>query len=391
MKRGLVAGGVAWSCPRCDGRTATLSLLRKVLEPATVQEIWTRAGAPDAQEGVRCPSCLKGMRGVLLRVPDGYQELDICQPCTFVWFDAHEYTAMPQLEARGAAADPLLGPVRSPQAIEAVARSKLASLHAKQDSTRATPDAGWKWLPGLMGMPVEFDRSEPASVPVATWVLVGLVSIVSVLSFGDIDAIADRFGFRPSDPWRLGGLTALTAFFLHAGWMHLIGNMYFLWTFGDNSEDVLGLGRYLLLLLLATLAGSILHGLVTTEPSVVAVGASGGISGLIGYYALRFPTMRIGMLFFFIWWLRLNTRVAFALWVGMQLFGAFVVEDNVAYMAHLGGAVVGVAFFALEKLGVWTPSGSVAAQRETRYAGRSDRYEGGAVHSDRYSSRANRK
>ena len=348
---------------------------------------------PDAAVGVRCPSCLKSMREVTLRTPDGYQEIDVCKPCTFVWFDPGEYAAMggpaPTTPDKPAV-DLAQEPIRDPKAIEAVARFKLQELQEKREQERIHPNEGWKWLPGLLGMPVEFDDHEPASVPIVTYVLITVVTLISsyVLLSGNVERVFHDWGFKPSDPWRHGGLNALTMFFLHADWFHLLGNMYFLWAFGDNSEDVLGPRRYLLLLLLATLFGSILHALMTDIGTIPAVGASGGISGIIGYYALRFPKMRIGVLFFFIWWWRIPTRIAFAVWVGMQLFGAFVAHGNVAYMAHLGGAIVGVAFFALEKLiGEAPPPDRTRAAPQERYGSRADRYERDKGHSERYRRR----
>lgn len=394
LKRRHVEGGVAWSCPRCDGRTATYGLLRKHLEDETLRGIHQRVVAPDAAPGARCPSCLKTMREVTLRTPAGYQELDVCRKCTFVWFDPDEFHAlaggMPEREP-----SPAMDPIRDPKAVEALARLKLVEHQRAQERERRYPKEGWKWLPGLLGMPVEFDDHEPAAAPTFTYVLVGIVTLVSVLVLlgARPGEVFDAWGFKPSDPWRHGGLTALTSFFLHADWFHLLGNMYFLWAFGDNSEDVLGPRRYLLLLLLATIAGCVLHAWMTVDPTIPAIGASGGISGIIGYYALRFPKMRIGVLFFFVWWLRIPTRIAFALWVAMQLFGAFVTQGNVAYMAHLGGALVGVAFFALDKLVGDAPP--AASQREApqerygsragRYGSRGGRYESrGGARADRY-------
>ncbi len=382
MKRRNVPGGIAWSCTRCDGRTATLGLLRKSLAPETLRAMVDRAGEPDARPGVRCPSCLRGMREITLRTPDGYQELDVCRPCTFVWLDPGEFSAVaatspegPETSARAAESRPPT--FRDPKSIEAVARMKLGELKERQKQERKTPDAGWKWLPGLLGMPVEFDDHEPAARPVFTWSLVSLVSIISVLAFSNIDELARQFGFLPAAPWRMGGLTAITSFFLHVNLWHLAGNMYFLWILGDNSEDVLGAARYLLLLLLATIMGCVLFALTSADPAVPAIGASGGISGLIAYYALRFPRMRVGVLILFIWWLRLPTKVALLAWVGLQVYGAFIAQDNVAYMAHLGGAVVGVAFWGFEQLtGRQAPErGGPRGSPQERYGHRAGRYE----------------
>ncbi len=385
MKRRPVAGGITWSCPRCDGRTATISLLRKALDANTVRSIWMGASQEEAPAGVRCPSCLRAMREVSLRTPEGYQEIDVCRPCTFIWFDPGEFHALP--EALPHVAETVL---RDPRSIEVVARLKLEEAKERERTSRSRPDAGWKWLPGLMGMPVEFDDHEPAASPVATWVLLAVVSAVSMFAFSDLEAAVDAFGFRPSEAWRMGGLTVLTAFFLHAGWMHLIGNMYFLWVFGDNTEDSLGMGRYLLLILLATITGGVLHAAMTATPFVPAVGASGGISGIIAYYALCFPRMRIGLLFLFFIWLRIPALLAGALWVGMQLFGAFVVEDNIAYMAHLGGALAGVAFWGLGKMGKMAPKDPRRHGPKERYGGKAAKQPDATRHADRYGPRHTR-
>lgn len=396
MKRRPVSGGVAWSCPRCDGRTATFGLLRKGLDEATLREMVARAAEPGAAAGGRCPSCLKAMREVTLRTPGGYQDIDLCRRCNFVWFDPGEYSALTDVPGReppvghAAAVDPGQAPLRDPRAIDALARMKLEQAKAEQESSRRFPKEGWKWLPGLMGMPIEFDDHDAAATPMFTYVILGIVTVISGLAIlgGGLESAIDAYGFRPSEAWRLGGLTTLTSFFLHVGWLHLLGNMYFLWIFGDNSEDVLGPARYVLLLALATILGCVLHAWITETPNIPAVGASGGISGIIGYYALRFPKMRIGVLFFFFWWLRMPTRIAFALWVGMQLFGAFVTQDNVAYMAHLGGALVGVAFFAYEKIaGDAPPPGGPRGSIHDRYGSRAGRYARGESHTDRYGSR----
>ncbi len=143
------------------------------------------------------------------------------------------------------------------------------------------------------------------------------------------------------------GLTFVTSFFLHGGLFHLIGNLYFLIVFGDNTEDVLGKGRYLLLVAAAAMVGDVTHILADPRAAVPCIGASGGISGILAYYCLRFPRASVGM----VWWLRwfrLPVGLMFALWVLTQIVGAMWVSagmGNVAVFAHLGGAAVGVLFW----------------------------------------------
>src|SRR4030095_6138117 len=107
------------------------------------------------------------------------------------------------------------------------------------------------------------------------------------------------FGFIPTEAWRYGGLTILTSFFLHGSILHLIGNLYFFLIFGDDVEDYLGRWRYVLVILTATVLGDIVHLLANANSTVPAIGASGGISGVIVFYALQFPRARVGILFRF--------------------------------------------------------------------------------------------
>jgi len=127
----------------------------------------------------------------------------------------------------------------------------------------------------------------------------------------------------------------------------LLGNLYFLVVFGDNTEDVLGKGRYLLLIAVATIAGDVAHILSDPGSTIPCVGASGGISGILAYYCLRFPNARVGIIFWYRWF-RIPVGVMFAVWVALQIITAMRQSagiSNVAGFAHLGGAAVGVLFW----------------------------------------------
>jgi membrane associated rhomboid family serine protease len=157
-------------------------------------------------------------------------------------------------------------------------------------------------------------------------------------------------------------LTLLTSMFMHGGLMHLFGNMLFLWIFGDNLEDRLGRARYLVFYLLCGVLASLAHVFSTVALSeggsgvlVPSLGASGAISGVLGGYLLLFPHNRVSVLL-----LRVYTQVpayvALGLWFvfqfvsGLGMLGGGAKEGGVAYAAHIGGFVAGVAlvkFFAL--------------------------------------------
>ena len=153
-----------------------------------------------------------------------------------------------------------------------------------------------------------------------------------------------------------GGLTwgALgTSMFLHGGWFHLIGNMWFLWIFGNNIEDSMGRLRFLLFYALTGLAASAGHILSTPGSQVPMVGASGAISGIMGAYLVLYPRVRIFTLFFFFVFIRVIPLPAWVLlgyWFAIQLASgtlAPAVGAGVAFWAHVGGFVAGAVLVKL--------------------------------------------
>ena len=273
--------------------------------------------------------------------------LDVCRPCQFVWFDPSEYAEMPTPAAEQQV---------SPAAREVLDRWEARVLgQTPQDSEESEPlvDKKWKWVPALLGMPVELTSSSLLHRPWLTWSLGAAVGLVSLVAFFNLETAIRQFGLIPAQAWRLGGLTFLTAFFLHGGLFHLIGNIYFLMIFGDNVEDYLGRSRYLLLLLVGTLAGDALH--ILSDPGSVmpSIGASGGISGLIAFYALQFPRARL--LVWIRWfWLPIPAWAALGLWVLWQLFGAWLQMaglSQISSLAHLGGAVMGLLAWVMWRKG----------------------------------------
>lgn len=139
----------------------------------------------------------------------------------------------------------------------------------------------------------------------------------------------------------------LTHMFLHAGLLHLVGNMLFLWIFGDNLEDQMGRRAFLGFYLAAGLAAAGLQVLADPLSPVPMVGASGAIAGVMGGYLLMFPRARVDVLAIFIIFFKVCTLPAWAMlsvWFALQLFGGFTsigAEGGVAYWAHAGGFVAG--------------------------------------------------
>jgi membrane associated rhomboid family serine protease len=187
-----------------------------------------------------------------------------------------------------------------------------------------------------------------------TWTLIGGILLFSLIGFFDLEPAVRTLCLVPADPWRHGGITYLTSFLLHADVFHLLGNLYFLYVFGDNVEDRLGSLRYLVLILGGAVVGDALHICFDPRHDIPLIGASGGISGVIAFYALRFPHARL-VCCFSIWmipfsWLRLPALAYFGIWSVVQLGGSLLQAEGasaVSYLAHVGGFGFGVAYWIL--------------------------------------------
>ncbi len=170
-----------------------------------------------------------------------------------------------------------------------------------------------------------------------------------VLQFGFIPAEfvnqVEITPLMPASPY----ITAFTSMFMHGGWLHLIGNMLFMWIYGNNVEDYLGHLKFLLFYLLAGLAAVALYTAFAPNSEVPLVGASGAIAGLMGAYMVLHPRARITVLivFFFIQFVTLPAKVVLGIWFALQLFMSIsgglsgFSGGGVAWMAHVGGFVFG--------------------------------------------------
>jgi len=141
-------------------------------------------------------------------------------------------------------------------------------------------------------------------------------------------------------------LTMFTSMFMHGGWLHLIGNMLFLWIYGNNIEDYLGPVKFLLFYIMSGLAAIFLYTLFGPNSQVPLVGASGAIAGVMGAYIVLHPRARITVLviFFFIQFIVLPAKIVLGLWFIFQLFFSLMGSSTgggVAYMAHIGGFIFG--------------------------------------------------
>ena len=175
-----------------------------------------------------------------------------------------------------------------------------------------------------------------------------------VISFGAIPALLLDDRILPPELYRIPAeLTLVTSLFLHGGWMHLIGNMLFLWVFGNNIEDAFGHVRFIAFYLLCGILAGLAHALQDPSSQVPLIGASGAISGVLGAYALLYPNARVLTLvpFIIFFVVRLRAVVVIGLWFVFQLLNAVLDSGagGIAYLAHIGGFVAGVALLYVFK------------------------------------------
>jgi len=146
-------------------------------------------------------------------------------------------------------------------------------------------------------------------------------------------------------------VTVITSAFIHGGWLHLIGNMLYLWVFGDNVEDALGHVRYLLFYLVAAAGAVTLQVAMDTNEVIPMVGASGAIAGVLGAYLVLYPSARVGVVIPpFLWAIPVPALALIVFWFVLQLATGFATigtatggSEGVAVWAHVGGFVTGFA------------------------------------------------
>jgi membrane associated rhomboid family serine protease len=281
--------------------------------------------------------------------------LDICRRCEFVWFDPNEYESLsPALPPKRALGD--IDESQLPQAVrEALAMDRVRQL--REEAAEQGPDNDWQTIPALFGLPVEVNVDLDSRNPIATYIAAALIAFATLWEFLCIyvykQPVIEWFGLIPAKWDRYDGATIMTSFFLHGGIFHLVSNIYFLVIFGRHVEHYLGAVRWLILLAAAAVVGDVVDIIFMSDSMMPTIGASGGISGLLAFYALQFPHARLGLMFrigFFFRWVTIPAWGAFGIWILLQFLGAWAQLKhfgNVASLAHLGGALVGVAGWLL--------------------------------------------
>src|SRR5690349_1712878 len=174
------------------------------------------------------------------------------------------------------------------------------------------------------------------------------------LSYYRLDQFVTNWGIVPDD---LRLISLLTSMFLHGGWMHLLGNMLFLWVFGRNLEDLIGGSRFLIFYLVCGLVAGVVQVIANPYARVPTIGASGAIAGVMGAYLIKFPRSQIDTLVLLIvFFTRVTIPAPFylLLWFGMQFVSGFesigersYTGGGIAYFAHIGGFIAGILLIRL--------------------------------------------
>jgi len=206
-----------------------------------------------------------------------------------------------------------------------------------------------------MIFPIGDEQVQGGYFPLFSYSFIAINIAVFVLEFslqtqGKLAGFITEYGAIPNEIVHGQDLhTLLTSMFMHGGWMHLIGNMVFLWVFADNIEATVGNLTFLIFYVLGGLAAVAGHVYFDADSLVPMVGASGAISAVMGAYLVMFPTSKIKMLFF-IMIFHIPAFIFLFFWIfqqmtaGMASFDGVNLElDNVAYWAHIGGFVFGLA------------------------------------------------
>lgn len=306
-------------CGACGGVWLDRGEGADAIGPAADPDLWQSHGAVTSRTPTErpCPADGAPLESLVLRHGKDEVSVELCTTCQGLWLDAGEG-----------------------------ARVQAVVTAAVQESPRLQEPGFWSYLlQAVTGIPIEVwnpVRRRP-------WLTIGLLGSLTAiflmefalqLSGGDerLLALVHDFGYTPArlveQPW-----TLVTYGLLHGGWLHLLGNLYFLYIFGDNIEDRLGRTAFLGIYLTAVVLGALAQHLVDLTTPVV--GASGAIAGLMGAYLVLFPRVKVYVVLLMV---RLKMRVLWymGIWVGLQFLIAAQADGEVAWMVHLGGFTAGV-------------------------------------------------
>lgn len=338
-----------WKCPRCLGMTLPFAFLDDYPSAQRILKL--------VQEKVRnpmlgrklCPMCGARMRKVLSG--GGVTEVDSCDRCRVVWFDRGEARISEN-------ASPDFSPPPQPQEKQEEETAEAADEVPGPAIELQNPNFE-NLFGALMSLPLEENVPPPRRTIWATYFLLFTFFVVGLSSFGQPERLIQSYGFVPQYPLSHWGIPILASAFVHAGFWHLVGNCYFFLLVGDNIEDTIGARGLLELFLLSSVGGTIAIMLGTPHSFVPHIGASGGVMGMLVFYALSFPKarlsffellvlpsiipvqvlkIRIPTFVYLLFFLLLTTLL-----IPMEQAG----QSGVSHLSHFGGAVMGFLYWLL--------------------------------------------
>ncbi len=335
-------------CKRCKGSFVPSEHLKEIYGPEIEPENWLKLKTTKrlGLSELFCPRDESQMElyRIYLEDEEGNPteeqiEIDVCPTCHGIWFDAKEGQKLSQIMKKN------LHQIRVREKIE-------AEKNARKEKLRDSHLLYFFQL--FTGLPFE-EYNPVRRKPIALYVLMGImiaiylseVTIYKISGVEGLNQIFLNWGFSPLG-FKDGKFYSLfSALFVHSAPspLHLVGNLYFFYTFGDNIEDLLGRGKFLLIFFIAGIAGNLLwYSFHPTSP-IPLVGASGAISGLMGAYMVLFPWVKLWVVIFFTQF-RISAHIYILFWIGYQLLMMFINAgkgaSGIAWEAHVGGFFAGV-------------------------------------------------
>lgn len=337
-----VAGGPSAEvdvCPRCHGTWLDAGDAKHMLGENAEPGTWERTTAAkfNGKGKLACPSGHGALSIYTLQSPPNSGrdvEVDVCPQCMGMWLDAWEAARI----------------VQATKTVSLVRDAEAIPLSERKNG------AGWYLFMLFSGMPVEeYNPVRKKRVVVLGLIIACFIGFALELGAPNPEQFITTFGLVPKDFTRgINAFSLITHMFMHGGIAHILSNMWFLYTFGDNVEDRVGRVRFFVLYIVFGIAAALLQTAFTLGSDAPLVGASGAIAGLMGAYVMLFPRVKLYTVILFIRF-RVPIWVYLGLWMALQVLLGYVSLQKtgeaagVAWFAHIGGFVAGATWGALNR------------------------------------------